>query len=103
MRAIDGVRYLLLAAATLATAWSAKIPPAQAADRFDTNGQCVGDANGDGQVTIDEIITAVNNSLGGCQFQPVTLQFRANVGAEPFTCGSLYHNIGTTSAATRSR
>jgi len=27
---------------------------------------CCGDANGDGQVTIDELVTAVNNALGGC-------------------------------------
>jgi hypothetical protein len=26
-----------------------------------------GDANGDGQVTVDEILTAVNNALSGCQ------------------------------------
>jgi len=29
--------------------------------------QCTaGDANGDGQITIDEILTAVNNALTGC-------------------------------------
>lgn len=27
---------------------------------------CCGDANGDGQVTIDELVAAVNNALGGC-------------------------------------
>jgi len=26
-----------------------------------------GDANQDGQVTVDEILTAVNNALNGCQ------------------------------------
>jgi len=26
-----------------------------------------GDGNGDQQITIDEIVTAVNNALGGCQ------------------------------------
>jgi hypothetical protein len=25
-----------------------------------------GDANGDGQVTVDEILSAVNNALNGC-------------------------------------
>ena len=25
-----------------------------------------GDANGDGQITVDEILTAVNNALNGC-------------------------------------
>lgn len=28
--------------------------------------QCCGDCNGDGEVTINELITAVNNALGGC-------------------------------------
>ncbi len=28
--------------------------------------QCCGDCNGDGQVTINELITAVNNALDGC-------------------------------------
>jgi len=28
--------------------------------------QCCGDCNGDGQVTINELITAVNNALSGC-------------------------------------
>jgi hypothetical protein len=27
----------------------------------------VGDMNGDHQITIDEILTAVNNALNGCQ------------------------------------
>jgi hypothetical protein len=30
-------------------------------------GQCCGDCNGDGQVTIDEIITAVTRALNGCE------------------------------------
>lgn len=29
-------------------------------------GQCCGDCNGDGMVTVDEIITAVNRALAGC-------------------------------------
>jgi len=69
---------------------------APAAGGFDANGQCVGDKNGDGQVTVDELIVAVNNALDGCQLTPVTLQFRGMVGDQPFTCGSIYHNIGTT-------
>lgn len=32
--------------------------------------QCCGDCNGDGQVTINELITAVNNALGQCGPQP---------------------------------
>src|SRR6202158_1925155 len=69
---------------------------ARAADGFDANGQCVGDQNGDGQVTIDELIGAVNNALNACQFTPVTLRFRGVVGDQPFECGSIYHGIGTT-------
>jgi hypothetical protein len=29
--------------------------------------QCCGDCNGDGQVTVDELVTAVNRALNGCQ------------------------------------
>lgn len=65
---------------------------------FDSNGQCVGDADGDGTVAINEIIIAVNNALNGCGFVPITLQFRATVGEETFACGNLYHNVGTTKA-----
>src|SRR5690348_11527357 len=65
-------------------------------DGFDANGQCVGDQSGDGQVTVDELIVAVNNLLNGCQFVPVTLQFRGMVGDQPFVCGNVYHGIGTT-------
>ena len=32
-----------------------------------TVGQCCGDCNGDGAVAINELVTAVNRSLGGCQ------------------------------------
>lgn len=69
---------------------------AHAQDGFDPNGQCVGDADGDGTVAINEIITAVNNALNGCGFVPVTLNFRATVGDETFACGNVYHNVGTT-------
>lgn len=34
--------------------------------RAQCEGACVGDANGDRNVTIDELILAVNNALGGC-------------------------------------
>jgi hypothetical protein len=34
-------------------------------------GACTaGDANGDGQITVDEILTAVNNALDGCRVSP---------------------------------
>jgi len=45
-----------LVAGLLALLW-ARTAPAQ---------QCCGDCSGDGAVTIDEIITAVNNGLNGC-------------------------------------
>jgi hypothetical protein len=32
--------------------------------------QCLGDFNGDGKVTIDELVTAVDNALNGCQVIP---------------------------------
>jgi hypothetical protein len=35
--------------------------------------QCCGDCNGDGHVTIDEILTAVNNALNGCIASPRSL------------------------------
>jgi len=47
------MRYLMLAAVLLLT------PGAAAA-------QCCGDCDGDGEVTINELITAVNNALNGC-------------------------------------
>ena len=34
--------------------------------------ECVGDGNGDGEVTIDEIVLAVNNALYGCNQSPPT-------------------------------
>ncbi len=74
------------------------IGAAHAQEGFDPNGQCVGDANGDGTVAINEIITAVNNALNGCGYVPITLNFRATVGEETFACGNVYHNVGTTKA-----
>jgi uncharacterized repeat protein (TIGR04052 family) len=71
---------------------------ASAQSGFDSNGQCVGDANGDGEVDITEVILAVNNALNSCGFVPITLQFRAAVGEETFSCGNVYHNVGTTNA-----
>jgi len=60
---------------------------------------CKGDFNQDGQVTIDELVTAVNNALGGCESSPeeegciasggvVTTQFCcASAPDFPDTCG----------------
>lgn len=62
---------------------------------LDVNGQCVGDADGNGAVAINELITAVNNALDGCANRPVEIQFKGMVGDEPFACGQAYGNIGT--------
>jgi uncharacterized repeat protein (TIGR04052 family) len=70
----------------------AQFPPG-----FDPNGYCVGDADGNASVTVDELVTAVDNALGGCGFVPVTLDFRAMVGPEAFACGNIYRDIGTSS------
>src|SRR5689334_23367340 len=63
---------------------------------FDANGTCIGDANRDSHVTINELITAVNNGLDGCGEQPVTITFSAVVADQRFACGNIYHDIGTT-------
>jgi uncharacterized repeat protein (TIGR04052 family) len=62
---------------------------------LDVNGQCIGDANGDAAVAINELILAVNNALGGCADRPVEIQFKGMVGDEDFACGSAYGGIGT--------
>jgi len=73
----------------LATSW------VRADEGLDINGQCVGDANQDGQVSVDELVTAVNNGLSGCPLMPITLHFQGKVGDEVFACGNTYHDIGT--------
>jgi uncharacterized repeat protein (TIGR04052 family) len=65
---------------------------------LDINGQCVGDVDTNQQVQMNELITAVNNALGGCPRLPITLQFRGVVGHEPFACGTQYAGIGTGSS-----
>lgn len=84
---------------TLAVAWMATLLAGPAAAQpdvpgLDVNGQCVGDADGDGRVEINELILAVNNSLDGCPARPVTLQFAAAVDHDEFACGSVYGGIG---------
>lgn len=59
---------------------------------------CPGDVDGNFQVTTDELVTAVNRSLGGCGLLPVNLVFRAQVGERPFACGTTYDGIGTASS-----
>ncbi|MBI3783410.1 MAG: metallo-mystery pair system four-Cys motif protein [Deltaproteobacteria bacterium] len=65
---------------------------------IDAAGQCIGDANRDGAVTVDEVYGAINNALDDCSLMPITLQFSGNVGEQTFTCGSIYHGVGTTGA-----
>ena len=65
---------------------------------LDVNGQCIGDANSDAQVTIDELVTAVNNALGTCPRLPITLNFQGQVGNQAFACGTIYNGIGTGSS-----
>src|SRR5512143_1636659 len=62
---------------------------------LDLNGQCVGDSDGNAAVTINELILAVNNALGGCADRPVEIQFKGMVGDQPFACGTAYSGIGT--------
>ncbi len=68
---------------------------------LDPNGQCVGDGNGDAVVTIDELVTAVNNSLGGCADRDIEINFAAAVGAESFTCGGVYEGVGASDSRLR--
>ncbi len=82
----------LLLAATLAAA------PAVAqidVPGLDVNGQCVGDADSDAEVKINELITAVNNALASCARLPITLNFRGVVGDKAFACGTIFDGIGT--------
>src|SRR3954447_10599437 len=62
---------------------------------LDENGQCIGDADGNGDVQINELILAVNNALQGCARLPITLNFRGVVGNQAFACGQAYQGIGT--------
>jgi uncharacterized repeat protein (TIGR04052 family) len=71
---------------------------AQALSAVDVNGMCIGDANMDGQVSIDELIAAVNNALNSCPKQNVTIQFRGAVNGQPFACGQTYEGVGTSSS-----
>lgn len=75
--------------------------PADAQPGLDSAGQCVGDADGNGSVAINELITAVRNSLEGCPRRDIEIVFAAAVGDENFTCGGVYDNVGTSSARLR--
>jgi hypothetical protein len=60
------MRIVLLAFAILSPLVSVVIRPAPSAGQSCGSEQCSGDLNCDGQVTVDEILTAVNNALSGC-------------------------------------
>ncbi len=62
---------------------------------LDNHGQCVGDADSNSAVAINELIQAVNNALDGCADLPVEIQFKGMVGDEAFACGTAYSGIGT--------
>jgi uncharacterized repeat protein (TIGR04052 family) len=68
---------------------------------LDPNGQCIGDANGDAEVRINELITAVNNSLNGCPRRAIEIAFAAAVGDEDFTCGGVYEGVGAAASTLR--
>lgn len=87
-----------LLAVALTTLISGRLLAQQSSSGFDAHGQCVGDANSDAAVTIEELVTAVDNSLSDCAFEPLTLRFKGQVGDLPFSCGESYDNIGTTNA-----
>ncbi len=82
----------LILAAVLALVGRAA-PAAQSG--LTVTGQCVGDANGDSKVSVDELVAAVDNALNGCPSMAVTLQFKGMVGDQPFVCGQHYTGIGT--------
>lgn len=91
------IRPTLLALAALAL-FTASAVSRSDATVVSPSAECVGDANGDAAVTIDEIVTTVNNALIGCDFMPVEIPFAAMVGNEPFACGQSYDGLGTSGA-----
>jgi uncharacterized repeat protein (TIGR04052 family) len=66
--------------------------PAQ--DGLGSGGECVGDRDGNNAVTIDELVTAVSNSLNDCPERPIEIQFAAQIGDEAFRCGGTYPGVG---------
>lgn len=80
----------------IAVAMSASLCDTAHAARAGVNGVCVGDANLDGRVEVSELIGAVDNALGGCGLEPVTIRFAGRVGSAPFACGQVYRGLGTT-------
>jgi len=73
-------------------------PAVSRAGGVSVGGTCTGDANGDGQVGISELIAAVDNALSGCGLQPLVLHFAGKVGDQTFACGQRYEGIGTSAS-----
>jgi uncharacterized repeat protein (TIGR04052 family) len=69
---------------------------AHAQGGIDVHGQCIGDADANGEVTIDELVAAVSNALEGCPQRAIALQFRPVVGDQDFVCGDVYEDMGAT-------
>jgi uncharacterized repeat protein (TIGR04052 family) len=88
----------ILFACTAAIAIGFGTPDRAGAAATGATGGCIGDADGDGQVTVNELVGAVNNALTGCDLVPVVLNFSAAVGEEPFSCGNIYHGVGASGA-----
>ncbi len=87
-----GISILILALSALT---------AGAQDGIGSNGQCIGDANGDGSVRVNELVLAVGNALDGCALRDIEINFAAAVGSESFTCGGIYEEMGTTGTTLR--
>lgn len=56
--------------------------------------QCLGDRNGDSQVTVDEVVGTVDNALNGCPLDEVSIEFQGMVGDQTFVCGNQYEGLG---------
>jgi len=93
---MSNVRMIKTASRILATAFflGGIANSAVAQDGIGSYGQCVGDGNNNGAVTVDELITAVGNSLDGCAMRDVAIRFAARVGDDTFACGETYPGIG---------
>ncbi|GIW43094.1 MAG: hypothetical protein KatS3mg077_0376 [Candidatus Binatia bacterium] len=94
----SGVKFWILTFSTISLIYAGQLPAQSGSGRFDHYGQCVGDRNNDGQVTVDELVTGVNNLLDGCGFVPVNIRFAGFVGEQPFQCGMSYPGVGTSQA-----
>ena len=59
-----------------------------------SNAICTGDGNGDGHVTIDELVSAVGNALNGACFDPFCLEFpAATLDGVEWQCAALVCDI----------